>query len=116
MYEGIKRAHQLLVEQLASINSTELGLLVDGRVWQVPPLNEQKAHDVLEVQADDAKAATALAIAGLASHQRDVGQAGSTVVDVPDYFRLQASVQPQVLAINASKQGASTRWRRFESP
>lgn len=104
MYEGIQRAHQVLVEQLASFNSTWPGLVVDGRVWQVPLLNEQKTPDVLEVQEVDGQAAIALATAALASHQRDVGQAAGTVMRLPGYFRLQASVLPQVLAINASKQ------------
>lgn len=104
MYEGIQRAHQVLVEQLTCFNAIWPSLVIDGRVWQVPLLSEQKTPDVIEVHEVYGQAAIALATSALASHKRDVGQAAGTVMRLPGYFRLQTSVLPQVLAIIATKQ------------
>lgn len=104
MYERIQSAYQTLTAAIAAFNRTWPPLVVDGVVYVVPLLNEQKTPDILLVERVTGADAIKLAIEAIGTFERDLGQAPGTVMRLPGYFTLATSVLEQVLAINACKQ------------
>ena len=104
MYERIQSAYQTLTAAIAAFNRTWPSLVVDGVVYVLPLLNEQKTPDILLVEKVSGADAIKLAIDAIGAFERDIGQAPGTVMRLPGYFTVDTSVLEQVLAINACKQ------------
>ena len=103
MYDDIKRAYKELVAAVHTFNATWPTLVVDGKVWQLPLLHEQRTPDVIEAQALVGQQAIDATIDAIASFERDVGQAAGTVMRLPGYFQLSQSVLPLALDVNNAK-------------
>lgn len=104
MYERIQSAYQTLTAAITAFNRTWPHLVVDGVVYVLPLLNEQKTPDILLVEKITGADAIKLAIDAIGTFERDIGQAPGTVMRLPGYFTVASSVLEQVLAINACKQ------------
>ncbi|POA78733.1 replication terminus site-binding protein [Pseudomonas sp. DP16D-R1] len=104
MYERIQSAYQSLTAAIEAFNRTWPTLVVDGVVYVLPLLNEQKTPDILLVERVTGPDAIKMAIDAIGTFERDIGQAPGTVMRLPGYFTVATSVLDQVLAINACKQ------------
>ncbi|CAG8863397.1 hypothetical protein PS627_00335 [Pseudomonas fluorescens] len=103
MYDDIKRSYKELTEAVHAFNAAWPSLVIDGKVWQLPLLQEQRTPDVIEVQALTGQQAIEATIDAIGTFERDVGQAPGTVMRLPGYFQLSASVLPLALDMNNAK-------------
>ena len=103
MYDVIQAAYQRLVAEVTQFNETWPSLVVAGKVWRVPVLQEQRTPDVIEVEALTGQQAIDATVAALRTFQRDIDQAPGTVMRLPGYFQLSASVLPLAMAVNTAK-------------
>ncbi|WP_177454458.1 DNA replication terminus site-binding protein [Pseudomonas sp. Irchel 3E13] len=104
MYERIQYAYQALASAVRVFNEAWPPLVVDGAVYLVPLLNEQKTPDILQVEEVTGARAISLATDAFGAFERDLGQAPGTVMRLPGYFIVANSVLEHVLAINTCKQ------------
>lgn len=103
MHERIKVAYQQLRMAIQQFNQDWPALVVDGVVWELPLLTEQKTPDQIAVTRHEGRAAIELATDALLAFERDLGQAPGTVVRLPGVFYLQRSVLAEVERINRLK-------------
>lgn len=103
MYEEIQDTFARLQSALYAFNLTWPNHIVDGVVWRLPLLTEQRTPDTIQVErlvGQEAVAATQMA---LVEFERDLGQAPGTVMRLPGYFVVSESVLEKVRQINVLK-------------
>lgn len=103
MYTRIQTAFSELQAAVVTFNSTWPSLVVEGTVWQLPLLTEQRTPDVICAEKLQGTPAIVEAQAAIAEFQRDLGQAPGTVMRLPGFFILSASILQQARAVNAAK-------------
>lgn len=103
MYDDIKRCYKQLLTTVRAFNTTWPQLVIDGKVWQLPLLHEQRTPDVIEVSPLVGQHAIDATIDAIGTFERDIGQAAGTVMRLPGYFQLSTSVLPLALAMNNAK-------------
>lgn len=108
MHERIQAAYDVMRQAIAEFNEHWPSLVLSGVVWRLPLLKEQKTPDVLEVDRLDGEGAISAAVEAFLTYELDLGQAPGTVMRLPGYFVLEASVLDQVLKINALKDALDT--------
>lgn len=104
MYIDIKRAYEQMVETVTAFNQSWPTLVVAGKVWHLPILQEQRTPDVIEVKALEGQQAIDATVHAISTFERDIGQAPGTVMRLPGYFQLSASVLPLAMEVNNAKQ------------
>lgn len=104
MYDEIQRAYESLTAAVARFNKRWPSLVVAGKVWDLPLLQEQRTPEVIEVAGLTGSDAIDAAIGAISSFERDVGQAAGTVMRLPGYFQLKDSVLQNAIDINDAKQ------------
>lgn len=103
MLDDIKEAGRRLEQAVGEFNDRWPGLVVDGVVWDLPLLAEQKTPDEIAVTRLDGHVAIAKARDAYGSFQRDIGQAPGTVMRLPGVFFVSQSVLAEVEQINRLK-------------
>lgn len=104
MYDRIQSAYRALSTAVKVFNEAWPSLVVDGAVYLVPLLPEQRTPDILPVEEVTGARAISLAKEAFGTFERDLGQAPGTVMRLPGYFTIGRSVLEYVLTINACKQ------------
>lgn len=105
MYEHIQTAYRELQAAADAFNSTWPSLVVDGTVWQLPLLAEQRTPDVIRAEVFHGPPAIKVAQLAITEFQRDLGQAPGTVMRLPGVFILSDSVLQEARAVNSAKAG-----------
>ncbi|MFD2408174.1 DNA replication terminus site-binding protein [Azorhizophilus paspali] len=103
MYEEIQGAFARLQSVLHAFNLSWPDHVVDGAVWRLPLLTEQRTPDTLQVKRLVGQTAVDATQIALAEFERDLGQVPGTVMRLPGYFVVSKSVLKQVRQINALK-------------
>ena len=103
MLDAIRGAHQRLVAATQAFNAQWPAAVAGGEVWTLPVLSRQKALDVICPQRLSGTAAIAAAQRAYAGYSREPGQAPGTVLRLPGYFLVNASLLAPVREINALK-------------
>ncbi|WP_305846706.1 DNA replication terminus site-binding protein [Pseudomonas aeruginosa] len=104
MLEDIKEAGRRLELAVGEFNDRWPHQVVDGVVWELPLLTEQKTPREIAVTRLDGHEAIAKARDAFGSFQRDIGQAPGTVMRLPGVFFVSQSVLAEVEQINRLKQ------------
>lgn len=103
MLTDITAAHASLISKLEAFSHVWPKLVVSGKVWRLPLLAEQKAPDLIEVEALEGQAAIEATLSAMAAFEREPGQAPGTVMRLPGYFVMAESVLGWVREINQLK-------------
>ncbi|KRP85367.1 MULTISPECIES: DNA replication terminus site-binding protein [Pseudomonas] len=103
MYEDVERAYQQLVRAVTRFNATWPSLVVRGKVWRLPVLQEQRTPDIIDVSEVADEEIIEVTLEAIGTFERDLGQAPGTVMRLPGYFQLSESVLPFALEINVAK-------------
>lgn len=103
MLEDIKARYADLMTALQHFNQSWPDKVIDGAVYRLPLLAEQKAPVAIRVERLEGEEAVAAAQEALTQFELALGQAAGTVMRLPGYFVLSESALDQVLAINACK-------------
>lgn len=103
MIVDIMYSHSRLNAALKEFGNVWPNFVVQSKVWQLPLLAEQKATDHIEARALEGSAAIHAALQAMSMFERMPGQAPGTVMRLPGYFVLSASVLHWVREINQLK-------------
>ena len=103
MISEIREAHARLTEALALFDQDWPALALEGVVWRLPLLSQQKTPDVIPVQRMSDEEAINSARRAFSAFEREPGQAPGTVMRLPGYFVVGGSVLEQVIEINQLK-------------
>ena len=109
MYERIQSAYQTLTAAITAFNRTWPPLVVDGVVYVLPLLNEQKTPDILLVEKITGAEAVKLAIDAIGTFERDIGQAPGTVMRLPGYFTTTLCLQALIASTCSSTEVATVK-------
>ncbi|MBA1204154.1 DNA replication terminus site-binding protein [Pseudomonas capeferrum] len=103
MTHSIVAAYESLVDAMAVFNARWPSLVIDGTVWKLPLLSEQKTPAQIPVDCVTGPSAIAAAVSAFREFELDVGQSPGTVMRLPGYFILRESVLDEVRAVNRCK-------------
>ncbi|WP_432780645.1 DNA replication terminus site-binding protein (plasmid) [Pseudomonas corrugata] len=103
MTDAIVAKYQRLVETVGAFNEKWPALVVDGTIWRIPLLTEQRTPSRINVQVLAGIDAINAAVEALRGFERDLGQAPGTVLRLPGYFILSGSVLDEGRAVNRCK-------------
>lgn len=104
MHERIQLAFSEMRQAIVLLNERWPSKVINGVVWRLPLLTEQKTPDLIPVQRLEGEAAIRAAVEALLAFELDIGQAPGTVLRLPGYFVLEDSALEQVRAINERKE------------
>lgn len=103
MNDTIIAAYERLVATVKAFNERWPALVVDGVIWRIPLLTEQRTPSRINVQIVTGAEAIKAAIEAFREFERDLGQAPGTVLRLPGYFVLSGSVLDEGRAVNRCK-------------
>lgn len=103
MNDEINSAYERLVAAVRIFNEIWPTLVVDGVIWRIPLLTEQRTPSRINVQLVTGAAAIKAAVDAFREFERDLGQAPGTVLRLPGYFVLSGSVLDEGRAVNRCK-------------
>lgn len=103
MTDAIVAKYQRLVEAVGAFNEKWPALVVDGMIWRIPLLTEQRTPSRINVQVLAGVDAIKAAVEALREFERDLGQAPGTVLRLPGFFILSGSVLDEGRAVNRCK-------------
>lgn len=103
MNDTIIAAYERLVATVKAFNERWPALVVDGVIWRIPLLTEQRTPSQINVQIVTGADAIKAAVEAFREFERDLGQAPGTVLRLPGYFVLSGSVLAEGRAVNRCK-------------
>ena len=99
---------RVLTDAMRDFNNMWPKHVVDGCVWRLPLLSQQRSEPAIPVEALIGTAAVSAAVEALAQFHREAGQAPGTVMRLPGWFALNRSVVPELLALQSLKDNVSS--------
>ncbi|ANF89302.1 Replication terminus site binding protein (plasmid) [Pseudomonas antarctica] len=103
MNDTIIAAYERLVATVRAFNDRWPSLVVDGMIWRIPLLTEQRTPSRINVQIVTGADAIKAAVKVFREFERDLGQAPGTVLRLPGYFVISGSLLDEGRAVNRCK-------------